>query len=292
MKTDAEALLAIWTPANESRSWRVRFHDGGIVVVAQILCGESWREAETASGALVRVLRKSATVTAEERQELIFPLESVRDVVDQDTGDMVFPPERAFKRTRVQRFLRSEKVRSNVYGRAMAICVALFGAGMIAVGLSAQREQAQVAQWPTTDGTVVVNVIRGYNTYVGGRGSGREDRWFPEVKYVYEVGGHEYGSTRFFWVEEELGFTSAAAVRVFTSQFKVGGGPVTVHFNPTLPSESYLLLGDPGPSSKAMIVGVVVILVVAVWWWLDALGKKAVREREEGLASYTPAPPG
>lgn len=279
-----EPLIALWTPLNEPRSFRVRFTDGGIVVLSMVFTLRGADEAMSASGVLLRVMRPSATVGVPLGEQLIFDLRQVRDVADQDTGDLLFPPERAFKRSRVARFLGNNHRKQHIYGRVIALCIGLFGAGLTAVGVTAKREQERMARWPVAQGTMLLNEIRGYWTQIssGGRYSSRksENRWYPAVRYEYEVDGRTYAGTRFFSVEWKLGFKTPNEVRVFTSSFKKGG-PVTVHYDPTYPAESYLLVGNTESSRSAVGIGVMVLVVAIVWWWLAGLAMKALKDREE-----------
>lgn len=91
----------------------------------------------------------------------------------------------------------------------------------------------QVAQnWPSTSGTVLMSSVQSKHT-------GRSHSIYPVVVYVYVVNGQSYQSQTIKAGEQFLNVRVSGQAQATVNRYPIGS-TITVYYNPSNPSESFL----------------------------------------------------
>jgi hypothetical protein len=91
--------------------------------------------------------------------------------------------------------------------------------------------QGETAAWPTVQGTVAQSRVK------RSRGSEGGSVYSAEITYRYTVGGREYESDRYRF--GDISSSSRGRAQRIVDRYPAGG-PATVHYNPSDPSEAVL----------------------------------------------------
>jgi hypothetical protein len=147
-----------------------------------------------------------------------------------------------------------------IFAAAFAL---LMGIVLLWTGLKQLRNRAALDRWPITKGRVIERGT--YQPFIPAAGP-PAFRHAPLVKYVYQVAGKEFGSTRIRpkRIQQPQHNTREWALRT-ANKF---ADEVSVHYNPEDPGESFLvqtpkilLYGLIGGSCFAILFGVVLLLI-------------------------------
>lgn len=134
------------------------------------------------------------------------------------------------------------------------VSVALLAVGTVIAyfGFVQFQELRASARWPTTDGEIVISVVRARNT--DGQGSGK---FFADVAYEYEVEGVGHRSDRIS-IEDRTPDTLESANQV-ASRYPISTG-VKVYYSPLDPSIAVL---EPGSGAgNVVLLGISIVFVV------------------------------
>ncbi len=140
-------------------------------------------------------------------------------------------------------------------GTKLALFFSVFAAmGLIAVviGYGVYAEDENAKTWPTTSGTITDNFISSDWTS-DSHGSGGHYSYYPNVVYIYQVGGTSYTGYRISVMSS--GSSDSSYAQSVLDYYYVGAS-VTVHYDPNDPARSLLELGGAA-DYVFLIVGLV-----------------------------------
>ena len=114
--------------------------------------------------------------------------------------------------------------------------------------------------WPSTTGVVIESKLSSRRVTGGGKNAGSHTRYFPVVKYTYEVDGIEFTGDRLRVGGQE---GDEAEMRSILDQYPVGS-KVTVFYSPDAPQQSVLRTGVFGGTYVALVFGIIMLVVGAL----------------------------
>ena len=129
--------------------------------------------------------------------------------------------------------------------------MALFGGGLLFIGIRSRRAAQASRAWPSTQGTVA-------SSQVITSGSSRS-RWYKaQVTYTFTVDGQNYTSDKVFFGDARS--SSMAKEQRVVDRYKAGA-PVEVFYNPQQPQEAVLERRTGGTTLVYLILGCVLLLI-------------------------------
>lgn len=118
-------------------------------------------------------------------------------------------------------------------GAALFLGVVTFVGWILSSYLIAVWRAHEAVSWPAVEATIVSSSAV--------RGCGKGSSYYPVVKYEYMVDGVQHVGTRIAF--GNVGCDSESAADVIASEYPVGRR-LPVAFNPELPSETVIVIGD------------------------------------------------
>lgn len=114
--------------------------------------------------------------------------------------------------------------------------------------------------WPSTTGVVIESKLSSRRVTGGGKNAGSHTRYFPAVKYTYELDGTEFTGDRLRIGGQEGG---EAEMRSILDQYPLGS-EVAVFYSPDAPQQSVLRTGVFGGTYVALVFGIIMLVVGAL----------------------------
>lgn len=131
---------------------------------------------------------------------------------------------------------------------ALALLTLFFGVLAIGFGRHVLGKIRAERSWPTVPGKIL-------ERRVGEAMGGRTRSYLPHVKYTYSVGGREYTNDQVYLIRRTGGLHDKM-------QQLVDGlpDPVSVHYDPKDPAQSYLLVNPMSTVWILLVFGVLTTL--------------------------------
>jgi Tfp pilus assembly protein PilV len=145
------------------------------------------------------------------------------------------------------------------------VCVGLFGALLLILGLYSSIMDTSASSWPVTEGTITSSQVESW-------GSGAHDPidYRPAITYQYQVGGKTYNGSQI-----SSGATFYGGVNVdeyeqanaIVSNYPVGS-IVEVHYNPNNPNNAVLETQSSLIEQVPLIIGAVMTAAALIGLFL------------------------
>jgi hypothetical protein len=138
----------------------------------------------------------------------------------------------------------------------MGLLITVIGIGFAIWGTMVVMEARSAANWPTTEGTIVVSKFdRNFNTSSSGKG-----KWYYDVKikYSYTVDSLEYESKRVDFKSANYHYKSEVIPSAIARRYPVGK-KVDVYYNPDDPEKAVLKTEITFMTYIGLLIGIFLI---------------------------------